>query len=145
MSTDTLKILVINGGVGLVLALALIKVIGSVFEKVGANMVQAITELRNDVRTASAAQNLAITANTDRVSRIEGRVLGLVSALAPQLDDPDEVTGSTAIPESMSEHEATPVEVPPSVHRKRAAFLRTTPATGLTALGQYHVNLKKQR
>lgn len=134
------KATLINYGAGFVLALAVLRILARVLTKSSADIVVELRELRGDIKVSAAAQNLAITTNTDRVSRIEGKIEGLVMALAPKLsdNDPDEITETHAIPEPHIEPESTPIEVPPSVHRKRAARPHTP-----VPIGAYH--LKKQR
>lgn len=146
---DHIWILITNGGVGLILALALIKAFGKILGRFLDSIVKAVSdtgkaqvdelrELRNDIKVSTATQALGMTNLTDRVSRVEGKIEGIAFAVNPRMTDAEEHTPVIGTPvHGFGENEPTPVHVIRDGRRGKAQneASRSTPAKGVPSTG----------
>jgi hypothetical protein len=147
-----LPVLIVNGATLLIVVVILIRVLARVIDRVSGEFAMSLRTgmdalknevvlLRQDIRTAGHENAVAVGMLTERVSRIEGKIEGIVMARAPELTDSDDELTPVGVPVPTDNVYIDPdlVPTPPAKRAKTAPPTRTTPA------GAYHVVKPKER
>lgn len=93
----------INGALGLLVAILIIGILGKVLYKIldrligkvdetGKNQLEEMRALRSDIRDSGKQTVQALVGLTDRVSRVEGKIEGLMFSRQPEMSDEMERT-----------------------------------------------------